>query len=178
MGHVSDSIELLTGIDWSVDDEQRHGSNLRLVRESAVRFAHWIPHVEPTDCDRLAPFFDIAACFDKSLAAPDFTVPTIPNHFCHYLVSNVLPWFLKWQTLADKQPLPANELDPFEPLVLCFVRGGRPYNYKGFMHVEHCASFAFGYGQWPAKFCAESSTAISDIDLDEFDRKFNARLGG
>ena len=105
-------------------------------------------------------------------------MPKIPNHFSHYLISHVVPWYLKWQAMTEQHGLPSSELDPFEPLILCFQRGGRPYRYKGFMHIEHLSSFAFGYGQWPIEFASQPVTKTTDLDLDDLDLQFNAARGG
>lgn len=172
------ALERLSRIGWAEEREDRYDSNLRLVRESAIRFARWARHFESSDCDVSPPFFDLAGCL-----APEFSGPYSENAAAeivrsakNYIAKRIIPWFLKWQSLREDREIEFLEPDPFEPLVLCFERGGRPFHHHGFMHIQHSMSFEYGYSAWPKSFWDKPATNVCDLNLSGIDLEVNSRL--
>lgn len=161
-------------IDWNIEQPEHYGSNIRLLKESAIRFARWTLHVDhvPEQCS--PPFFDLAECI-----APDRTPPS-PHDVgmvTNTIAKRTLPWMYRWYWLLEtERSIELKELDPFEPLLLCFQRGGRPHNHHGFLHIEHSISFPFGYGQWPESFSKKTSTPLFEIDLPQLDAELQERF--
>jgi hypothetical protein len=123
------------------------------------------------------PFFDLAWCID-----PDFEVilpsrlPELVEGVANYTAKAVIPWYLKWKSLLGSRQVELLEPDPFEPLLLCFERGGRPFLHHGFLEIDFGA-FPYGYGQWPDRFAERPATPLSEIDLTSIDTRTNARIG-
>lgn len=173
MQRVNSAIDRLNRIDWEHEDPSRYASNLRLLGEAAVRFARWSLKVDGVDDTRSAVFFDLAGCLYPHQDTLPYANPRINNG----MARRVIPWFLKWEAVREFSEFEMREPDPFEPVLWCFERGGRPHTHHGFLHIEHSLSFAYGYGQWPSAFSSREPTKIADLNLDQVDRDFAARLG-
>lgn len=171
------ALERLSQIDWTEVREDRYGSNLRLVRESAIRFARWARRIESCGCDTSPPFFDLAACLAPGFVGPqDDRCAEINQRAKSYIAKRVIPWFLKWESLQDDREVELVEPDPFEPLILCFERSGRPFYHHGFVHIEHSLSFEYGYTAWPQSFWDKQATDLSTLDLSQIDEVVNSRF--
>ncbi len=172
MQRVAHTIERIERIQWQSEDTTRYGSNIRLLCESAIRFARWSQHVPNADDTRSCVFFDLAGCLDPKCGTPEYSNPNIEN----WIALRVIPWILKWESLQEKTAVKIIEPDPFEPFLLCLERGGRPFTEHGFLHIEHSTSFPYGYGQWPDQFLIRTPADITDRWLDELDHKFSAKF--
>lgn len=165
--------ERIKHLDWNTEQSEHNGSNIRLLKESAIRFARWTLHLECMPESVSTPFYNIAECQAPGLCpSSEFDIGTISNS----IARTTLPWMHQWYWLLDTQgEIELKEPDPFEPLLLCFVRGGRPYHHDGFLHIEHSISFAYGYGKWLATFSEMIPTPLDEIDLLKIDTDFRER---
>lgn len=107
-------------IDWSASDAAAHRrSRVALLREFLRRSALWS---EALGCPTLWPFFDLAARVDPP--SPEVEPPRLrPGVALPELVRATLGWMLRWEAIGAAAPgvdLP----DPYEPLLVCYERGG------------------------------------------------------
>jgi hypothetical protein len=175
---MSNGLARFARVDWADERPEHYGSNIHLLQESVIRFARWARYFDaapPPDYE--PPFFDLAWCLESTFAPPfPENAREIIGRSKNYIAKSIFWWFLKWEALRDDRQVELRELDPFEPLVLCFERGGRPFRHHGFLHIEHSLSFTYGYGFWPDKFAEKQATPLSELDLANSDQQVNARM--
>jgi hypothetical protein len=175
ISHIAKTIAVLSAVEWSTEVEAHYLSNLRLLRESAVRFARWIVYAKSSKYELDAPFYDLCGALNQDIQSPAFTVPDSAV----YIAKKTIPWMLRWYSLLDSGFDVHPEPDPFAPLLLCFGRGGRPHQHHGFLHIEHSISFNYGYGEdaWPAGFARRVPQDITSEMLETWDEEYSHRIG-
>ena len=126
---VVDSLRVrLLAVDWNFGvDETREETKTRiaLFREFLRRSA---PYAAAQATQPVPwPFFDVAACVDSTVRAPEGVLAEITDKVPQYpatAVRNSCLFALHFAALYDTGGAPGRERDPFAPLVYMFELGG------------------------------------------------------
>lgn len=166
---VAGRLRAIDWVDWDSADEHA-ASRATLLREYLRRSAIWAEDLGATD---EWPFFDIAARVDPAVRAPselveelaDFTSENVPafksRKLCEFAV--------QWAALDDAAPDTARRhVDPFEPLLLLFERGGVFVVENG---VVDFATLRVPIGTCQSHLSPEPVTGLAPEELDVLDKQ-------
>ncbi|MGW4885301.1 hypothetical protein [Streptomyces murinus] len=173
-GSAESMVNRLTAINWAdyATGDRNAASRTLLMREFLRRAALWVEYLGGSG---RWPFFDIAERIDPSTRADpglierldEFTSGNVPEFIARRMCRAAVHWAELRQSTKVELP---DLLDPYEPLVVLYERGGVFFVENGVADFE---LRRVPLRDWQANLAPEPIVEIDPAVLDDVDREAN-----
>jgi hypothetical protein len=175
--HASATLSRLLAVDWTGQDSFEHArSRASLMREYLRRASWWAEALHATE---EWPFFDIAARLAPRVHTPEELASRLEA-----LISTGIGWpsavdscrnALRWADILDSGVrVPGNLVDPFDPLLWLFERGGGWTTEGGFIEL---GGASVRQRTWRDHLSTEPIVTLTQSALDALDQAYLRKIG-